>query len=121
MSSGPFLLTFYETDLGNVCTIKVQPETIALQIGATANDPVTGPATAGFPSAQTGQSRRAIGINARRIRCVYEAGASGDLPGLSIVLPWLNPATYATIAEGTSGTYNGEPVQFRRRLGEAIN
>ena len=120
MSNGPFLLTFYETDLGNVVTIRVQPETVALQIGTTANAPVSGPATAGFPSAQTSQSRRAIGINARRIRCVYTAAASGDLPGLSIVLPWLNPATYATISEGEAGTYNGEPVQFRRRLGEEI-
>lgn len=121
MSNGPFLLTFYETALGNVCTIRVQPETVALQIGTTANAPVSGPSTAGFPSAQTSQSRRAIGINARRVRCVYEAGASGDLPGLSITLPWLNPATFDTISEGESGTYNGEPVQLRSKLGEEIN
>lgn len=121
MSNGPFTLTFYETDLANIATIRVQPETLTLTIGTTANAPVSGPSTAGFPSAQTSQSRRALGVNARRVRCVYEAGASAGLPGLSITLPWLDPATFATISEGESGTYNGEPIQLRTKSGEEIN
>ena len=120
MSSGPFTLTFYGTDEGNTATIRVQPETLALTIGTTPNAAVSGPSTAGFPSAQTSQSRRALGVNARRVRCVYEAGASVGLPGLSITLPWLDPATYATISEGESGTYNTEPIQLRTKLDEVI-
>lgn len=121
MSSGPFTLTFYETDLSNIATIRVQPETLGLTIGTTANDPVSGPSTAGFPSAQTSQSRRALGVNARRVRCVYQAGATTGTPGLSITLPWLNPATFATISEGETGTYNGDPIQLRTKTGEEIN
>ena len=120
MSNGPFTLTFYGTDAAPVATIRVQPETLALTIGTTPNAAVTGPSTPGLPSAQSSQSRNAIGINARRVRCVYEAGASAGLPGLSITLPWLDPATFATISEGSSGTYNGEPVQLRRKLNERI-
>ena len=121
MSNGPFTLTFYETDEANIATIRVQPETLTLTIGTTPNAAVSGPATAGFPSAQTSQSRRALGVNARRVRCVYEAGATAGLPGLSITLPWLDPATFATISAGETGTYNGEPVQLRTKLDEVIN
>ena len=120
MSNGPFTLTFYGTDLGNTCPILVQPETLGLTIDGVANDPVAGPASAGFPSAQTSQSRRAIGINARRIRCVYAAGATAGLEGLSITLPWLNPATFAALSPGATGTYQTEPVQLRSTLGEEI-
>ena len=120
MSNGPFTLTFYGTDEGNTATIRVQPETLALTIGTTPNAAVSGPATAGFPSAQTSQSRRALGVNARRVRCGYEAGADPGLPGLAITLPWLDPATYGTISEGETGTYNGQPVQLRSKLDEVI-
>lgn len=121
MSSGPFVLTFYGTDDGNTATIRVQPETLDLTIGTTPNAAVSGPSTVGFPSAQTSQSRRALGVNARRVRVVYGAGASAGLPGLSATLPWLDPATYATISEGATGTYNTEPIQLRTKLDEVIN
>lgn len=120
MSSGPFEFTFYGTDNGDIATIRVQPETLALTIGTTANAAVSGPSTPGFPSAQTSQSRNAIGVNARRVRCVYTSAASAGLPGLSITLPWLDPATFATIAEGETGTYQAEPIQLRRKTNERI-
>ena len=120
MSNGPFQIAFYETDAGNTVPIRVQPETLGLTIDGVANDPVAGPVSAGFPSAQTSQSRRALGINARRVRCVYDTGASAGLPGLSITLPWLNPATFAALGVGATGTYEAEPIQLRSTLGEEI-
>ena len=116
MSSGPFELTFYETDAGTITNILVQPETLTLTFGAVANDPATGPGDPNFPSAVTSRSRKARGCNARRIRAVYTSAASAGLAGLPVTLPWLQ-----AVSEGTAGTYNGEPVQLRTKLDEEIN
>lgn len=120
MSSGPFLRSFYTTDLGTVVRIRVQPETIALVIETVANTPPAGPAAAGYPSAQVSQSNRALGINARKVNLVYAAGASGDLPGLPISLPWMDPTTFDAIPLGGTGTYLTEPVEVVSKAGESI-
>jgi hypothetical protein len=120
MSSGPFTRTFYTTDNANVVRIRVQPETLALTIEAVANDPPAGPAAAGFPSAQVSQSNRALGINARKVNMVYAPAATGDLPGLPVNLPWMDPTTFDAIPLGGTGTYNGEPIEVVSKSGESI-
>lgn len=121
MSNGPFTFTNYEANDGTIVGIRVQPETLALTLDAVANDAPTGVPAAGYPSAQTSQSRRAIGINARRVTCVYTDAATGDLPGLRITLPWLQLATFNALPRNATGTYNGQPVRLANTLGEEIN
>lgn len=120
MSSGPFLRTFYTTDLGTVVRIRVQPETVGLVIETVANTPPAGPAAAGYPSAQVSQSNRSLGINARKVNMVYATAASGDLPGLPVNLPWMDPTTFDAIPLGGAGTYNAEPIEVVSKSGEAI-
>lgn len=121
MSNGPFQFTNYETNDGTIVSIRVQPETLALTLNNEANAAPVGSPAAGYPSAQTSQSRRAIGINARRVTCVYASTATGDLPGLRITLPWLQLATFNALPRNATGTYNGEPVRLANTLGEEIN
>lgn len=121
MSNGPFTFTNYETNDGTIVAIRVQPETLALTLDSVANDPPAGTPAAGYPSAQTSQSRRAIGINARRVTCVYTDAASGSLPGLRITLPWLQSATFDALPRNAAGTYLTEPVRLANTLGEEIN
>lgn len=120
MSSGPFLRTFYTTDLGVVVRIRVQPETVALVIEGVTNTPPTGPAAAGYPSSQVSQSDRALGINARKVNMVYAAGASGSLPGLPVNLPWMDPTTFDAIPLGGTGTYLTEPIEVVSKSNETI-
>ena len=121
MSNGPFTFTNYEKNDGIIVAIRVQPETLALTLNAVANDAPAGSPASGYPSAQTSQSRRAIGINARRVTCVYTSAASGDLPGLRVTLPWLQLATFNALPTNATGTYLGEPVRLANTLGEEIN
>lgn len=121
MSNGPFEFTIYEKNDGVLVGIRLQPETLTLTLDGVANTAPTGVAADGYPSAQTSQSRRAIGINARRVTCVYTSAATGDLPGLRITLPWLVVATFNALPRNALGTYNGEPVRLANTLGEEIN
>ena len=121
MSNGPFTFTNYEKNDGIIVAIRVQPETLGLTLNAVANDAPTGVPADGYPSAQTSQSRRAIGINARRVTCVYTDAATGDLPGLRITLPWLQLATFNALPKNATGTYDGQPVRLANTLGEEVN
>lgn len=121
MSNGPFTFTTYQTNDLTVVGIRVQPETLGLTLDGVANEAPTGTPAGGYPSAQTSQSRRAIGINARRVTCVYTDAATGDLPGLRITLPWLQFATFGALPRNAAGTYNGQPVRLANTLGEEIN
>lgn len=121
MSNGPFEFTIYEKNDGVLVGIRVQPETLTLTLDGVANTAPTGVSADGYPSAQTSQSRRAIGINARRVTCVYTSAATGDLPGLRITLPWLTFATFNALPRNALGTYNGEPVRLANTLSEEIN
>lgn len=90
MSAGAFTVSTYEsTATGNVHPIRVQPETLQITLGGTANAGAAG--TAQLPSAQVSQSKRSLGINARTITFKFpEGGAPEDYKELSpITVPWL--------------------------------
>lgn len=90
MSSGAFTTSRYESNvLGTIHPIRVQPETLAITLGGTANAAPAG--TAVKPSAQVSRSSRSIGINARTITFKFPpggapAGYKADSP---ITVPWL--------------------------------
>lgn len=102
MSSGVFQRVNYESNtLGTEHPVRVQPETLAITIGATPNAAPAG--TAVLPSAQVSQSRRALGINARTLTFKFPeasvpAGYKADSP---ISVPWLqNNAAFLTAVPG---------------------
>lgn len=102
MSSGPFQIESYAcTATGTNHPIRVQPETLGITLGGTANAAPAGPAV--LPSAQVSQSRRSLGINARTITFKFpEGGAPDDYKELSpITVPWLqNNAAFTGAVPG---------------------
>jgi len=117
MSQGPFTTSRYESDiLGTIHPIRVQPETLAITLGGTANAAPAG--TAVKPSAQVSQSKRAIGINARTVTFKFAAGSEpeGYKPDSPISVPWLQnnsaftsavPGITAVVAYGSTAILVG--------------
>jgi hypothetical protein len=106
MSAGAFTDAFYSSnELGSVHPIRVQPETIALELGGQANEAPDGTAAVG-PSAQVSRGKRAIGINARTVSIKLTAALAGYKVGSVITLPWLDDSTFAALTpKVTTGTY----------------
>jgi len=107
MSSGSFITSSYSsTALGTVHPIRIQPETLALQIGAVSNAAATG--TRVLPSAQVSKGKRSKGLNARTVTFKFAPGAApaGYKPESPISLPWLQGnATFNSIFAGQTGSY----------------
>lgn len=122
MSAGPFSISFYTTDDGNVMPITVQPETLAAAIGAATNAGAAGPATGNFGSVSVGQGKRTNGVNARLVRFRFPSGSEPDgyAPNSTLVIPALNDAFYAAATRGASITYLGATGQVIGRTGETI-
>lgn len=104
MSSGAFTTSLYSSNLtGLVHPIRIQPETLAVTLGGTANAAATG--TAVLPSAQVSKGKRSIGINARTITIKFAAGTvptnyKAESP---ITLPWLqNNAAFTAAVPGVT-------------------
>jgi len=107
MSQGAFIISSYSsTALGTVHPIRVQPETLGLQIGAVANAAAAG--TRVLPSAQVSQGKRKKGLNARTVTFKFAPGAApaGYKPESPISLPWLQGnAAFNGVFAGQTGTY----------------
>lgn len=104
MSNGPFEISSYACQAtGTNHPIRVQPETLAIQLGGTANAKPAGATV--LPSAQVSQSRRALGINARTITFKFAEGAAPEgYKELSpITVPWLqNNAAFTGAVPGVT-------------------
>lgn len=122
MSAGVFETAFYETSAENggfVLRCRVQPETLAATIGATANASVAGPATAPG-SATISQGRRSAGVNMRYVTLGFTGAAPAGYSGDPVRIPVLDPATFATWTLGATGTYLGSDVEVLGRVGETV-
>jgi hypothetical protein len=104
MSSGAFEISRYQCQAtAENHPIRIQPETLAIQLGGVANAAPAGPAQ--LPSAQVSQSRRSLGINARTITFKFAEGAAPDgYKELSpITVPWLqNNAAFTSAVPGVT-------------------
>lgn len=102
MSAGAFITSRYGSNtLATQHPIRVQPETLEITLGGTANAAPVG--TSILPSAQVSRSRRALGINARTITFKFpEGGAPTGYKELSpITVPWLqNNAAFLEAVPG---------------------
>lgn len=113
MSAGDFVYSRYESNAGDIYRIRVQPETIALDIDGTVNTPPAGAInTPG--TVRVNQSSRAFGVKARSISIAWSgappAGYSGD--PISRI-----PVLQATLFDGTN---LGDGVTYLGAAGEVV-
>ena len=107
MSQGAFNRSRYtRSNTGaDIHPIRIQPETLTLTFGGTANAAPTGAFTSDI-SASVSKGRRGIGLKARTVTFVFTGtpptGYKADSP---ITLPILQPALWAGLSRGTTGTY----------------
>lgn len=119
MSAGAFVVSKYETDSGDVQPIRVQPETIAANLGA-ANSAVATAVTIPL-FARAGGSNRAYGIRARYATVRFTGAVpEGYAPNQTLKIPVLSQATFDQIVPGeTTGTYLGSPIVVVSRVRES--
>ena len=112
MSAGSFITVNYGSNkLATVHPIRIQPETLTLNIGAVSNSAPSGSAV--LPSAQVSQGKRKKGLNARTVTFRFAAGEAptGYKPESPISLPWLeNNAAFNGTFAGQTGTYQGADI-----------
>lgn len=119
MSAGNFVRSFYEADNGEIHPIRVQPETVAANVGA-ANTAPAGPATVGISARVSGGARQ-LGLTARKVRLAFTATVPAGYAEDSIItIPVLTPAAFAAASVGATGTYLGSAVQVIGRTPESV-
>lgn len=111
MSAGAFQNTLYETDAGNICGVTVQPETLALVMGASPNDPPSGSANQEASAIVSG-GRRSIGVHVRKVGLKWTGSPpTGYLSNAIVYVPILTKLLFDALTKGTTGTYLGQPVE----------
>lgn len=118
MSAGPFETGRYACQAtGDIHPIRVQPETKSLSVNGVTNAYPTGEANSPV-SAQTSQSRRSLGINARSVTIKFPATApTGYKVGEPIRLPWFQAFPTPSFIKGQAVSYlggTGELVGFEQ-------
>lgn len=103
MSSGPFTLTFYETNEGDIARVRVQPETLS-----TDNPPATGPADFGVRATVSGSRRQLGRLFTRGVYVYREIGAGETLSRRFNFIPILTPTAFAALSEGDTITAGGQ-------------
>ena len=111
MSAGAFELTRYAASYGdgtNIHPIKVQPETLAADIGGTTNDPPAGVTNSPI-SAVVGKTKREFGLGPRMIslRAPATNPPAGYLPRGITRIPALTLAFYNAAVRGVTCSYLG--------------
>jgi len=120
MSAGAFVSSKYESDAGDIFRCRVQPETLAANIGgvnaAPAGD-VDQPV-----SAKVSGSNREIGMKCRGvyIRWTSTVPAGYDDEKATLFIPIMTPAIYNGINPGTTGTYLTNPVEVIGKKPERV-
>lgn len=110
MSSGLFILSKYEANNGDIHPIRVQPETLAANLGSV-NAAPGGASTVGlFATAR--KNRNAYGLGARKVRIRFTGTVpDGYAPNQLLTVPVLTPTVFNAIVGGaTTGTYLGSPI-----------
>lgn len=112
MSAGSFIRSFYETNGGAICRVRVQPETELATIGGQVNDAPAGPPTVST-TAKVSKGRREYGIGVRKIGFIFDPGQEPDdyKLGSVIYIPVMTRARYDAQVVGAPVTYlNGTGI-----------
>ena len=119
MSAGNFVRSRYESDDGTVFSIRVQPETLAANVGA-ANAGAAG-AVDGVGSARARGSRRQIGVIARSVTVAFTGALPTDYAeNQTHRIPIMTPSVYNGASIGTTGTYLGVPIEVVGKNPESV-
>lgn len=113
MSAGPFTIVNYQFSNGDIGSVRVQPETLALQIGGEANGEVAGVRNVPRRVTVSGGRRRAGLLYARLVRVTWTAAPpAGYKAGSVVTLPLINNAIYAEASvPDATGTYLGAGIR----------
>lgn len=106
MSAGEFVSAIYETDAGNFCNIRVQPETLAASVGASANASGAGPVNQ-EASAIARKGKRQPGVGARTVTVDFAGAGPAGYDSESLIIPIMTPTVFASATLGTTVTYLG--------------
>lgn len=122
MSAGKFNLQKYEVNTGEICPIRVQPETTQLTLNGVINAQAAGSQTQGYPRATVSGSRRRNGVHARTVTIVFltTPSAGGYAEGGSVTLPVFQKTVWEGYSDGNEGTYLGANVRFSYKTAEKI-
>lgn len=108
MSAGKFTPTKYQANNLDIHPIRVQPETLALAKGASANTAPSGTITPGALRAKVSRGNREYGLKPRAITVVFDSSPpDGYATGTFIRIPILQSSLWESITEGDNVSYLG--------------
>jgi hypothetical protein len=114
MSAGDFSSDAkYEDNAGLIYRIRVQPETLALTDGTTANASPAGAITEKV-RARARLGRREYGVRARYVTVRFTGTLPDGYSGEDLNVPVMTQAAFNayTATVGVTGTYLGAPIEF---------
>ena len=120
MSAGEFTTSRYEAGAdngGGIYSIRVQPETLALALGGTDNDPPAGAANQPIAT-RARKSAREYGVGARAVQLRFTAAAPAGYSGDEVTVPIMTPDLFAAAVPKTVGVYLAVPVEVVSRIPE---
>lgn len=119
MSAGNFGIANYFTDAGNVCNIRIQPETLGCTVGGETNSNIAG--TVNQEASAIASAGKGNGVFARRVNMVFTGAApDGYQTGARVSVPWLVRTTWINIKKGDTGTYLGAAVRVTGKTAERV-
>lgn len=120
MSSGSFTSSKYESDLGTVHFINLQPETLAATFDGTANAAVNDNIDSPF-AAEVNRGAREYGLRPRYVTVAFEdAPPTGYRPYTTLRIPVLDSTVFDGIAIDDAVAYAGGTGVVRRKSPESI-
>lgn len=110
MSAGNFSREKYECDNGDVCPVRIQPETATATFDGTTNEPPAGAVNMNM-FAKVNKGRREYGVGTRYITAEWDGAPPADYAATgTIKIAVLGKATYDGIALLSAGTYLGANI-----------
>lgn len=120
MSAGSFINSRYQSDDGTIHQIKLQPETVAMTVGGTANAAPTGAIDSVF-AAEVNRGAKAYGLKPRKINVSFEGEPpTGYRPYTSLSLPILTTDLFEAISDNDVVVYNGGSGKVSSKVAENI-
>jgi hypothetical protein len=115
MSAGPFLLSKYETDDGDILPIRIQPETLTVADNA---EPAGG---ADGPFVKVSGSKRSYGVHPRKLTLSRSVGSAdyGSAKAYARVV-MLTSAAYDAAVIGSTVTYAGVDWVIASKTNESV-
>jgi len=106
---------------GNIIAIRVQPETLELDIDGL-NTPPVGAVSIGDLSAKVSGSKRSKGVNARTVTVQFTGvPPAGYAVNGIISLPVLTAAKFIEINKRQAGTYLGAAIRVAGKSAKTVN